>query len=151
MRNTYPNNIFDDISPEEYIQLVRDYNPQYPMKELQKLVQNYRTPTQYKLRKDTENLCINQLTYDTLNYIITKCWICPTQEQYKACIVGIYKMHIDNRSLYQINKAKNKMIQYLINPPQKQNTVQSNNNQEKYTSISYCPCCKFNIRLPVCN
>ena len=133
-----------NINIDDYLQLVREYNPYSPIPEQHQLIQNYKTPSREYMYHSSKNLNIHDAQKRDLQHIIQKCFMCSIEERYQACIVWIYKMSTAHREFYLINRAKDKLIQYIINPPQIPNKTTS-------TSYSICPCCKSNIRLSICN
>ena len=131
--------------------LINTFNPEHLTIEHQKLINSYKTPNNnFMYIKDSRNLNINEVTYDTLRYIITKCYACSDEERYKASIIVIYKMYMSKRyNLLTLNKAKDRAIYFLEHPPINTNKTYFETGQ-KNTSISFCPSHKFYLRLSIC-
>ncbi len=116
--------IFDKLSRnKDYKFLIENFNSAKPNIEQQELIDKYHTPNRSYIKPSARGISYEDVSLDTLRYIIETCYECSTDEKYQAILVIIYETYLMYKSDKNINiilaEAKEELIPFVLVPTKK--------------------------------
>ena len=90
------------------IQKIEKFNYAEPGEEEMKIIENYATPSLSYISGSARGLSWKDVDFQTLDYIINRCYKCKSIEKYHAMIVSLYKFyqHTKDKDDTEIMKSR---------------------------------------------
>lgn len=79
----------------------------------QNIISEYRTPNRNYITSSARDISGEEVDLETLEYILSKCHKCKTQEKYEASLILLSKLVADNVAKELIDAAKEELLEYI--------------------------------------
>jgi hypothetical protein len=102
--------INENLPTVDYKLKIQSFNPLEPQQEYVEIIAAYMTPSRDFIKKSARKLGIEDVSLDTLAYIIETCHECTEQQKYEASIVALYKFQRACNNVVLTNQMKQKIM-----------------------------------------
>ena len=100
----------------DYSEKIRSFDYQEPEDTAREVIDNYKTPNKGYISASARGLDYKDVSYETLEYIIYKCFQCNDNERYQAMLISLYKFYEEHHNKGDAEEMKEGFISLYTEP-----------------------------------